>query len=75
MIVPQSNRAYCPKLYDVQYEKGRLAKQLGHKREPKINNGEFCFGYSYEGGAWLDGYDGTDPDYKGENNGKGTVQD
>jgi hypothetical protein len=56
---PLANRAFCPAAYDKQYERGREAQANGEFREPKTEHG-FCFDYSYEGGAWLDGYDGLD---------------
>lgn len=51
-----SNPACYPKIYKNQFQRGVEAKKAGKPRVPKDCNGE-CFGYSYEAGAWFDGYD------------------
>jgi hypothetical protein len=62
-----ANPAYDPYLHKVQFQRGKEAAEQGLPREPRccywrdpvtqapILGG--CFHYSYEGGAWLDGYD------------------
>ncbi len=48
----EANRDFDPQCYDVAFAKGVQAAQVGAKRESP-----YVLQYSFEAGAWRDGYD------------------